>query len=207
MADKKTSFHEHLKGEGEAEHLFNPKKGDKLHAEERLKELKPNILTKKLQLKPGEQVLDLGTGAGLFLEPLRREVGAPGKVIGTDISEEMLCSAEAQFPDGLPENIMLKKNSPTELPLHRNSVDGVLMVCLLHELSAPEVLLREVRRVLKSSGRIVALDWKKQETEKGPPVDHRVSKQEAATQFKGADFSSVVTQDWSENYYLLLSNC
>ncbi len=199
------NFENHLPGEGEADHRFNPEQVEKLFEPSRVAELEPDQLVEKLQLQPGDRVLDLGTGAGLFLQPLRRKVGERGEVIGVDLSEEMLAAARSQWLQQPPANLTLQRNDPGEIPLATGSVDAVLAVCLLHELAEPEATLKEVRRVLKSSGKVVALDWRDVEREEGPPLDHRLSAQEASKIFPEAGLPEPEVETWSDNYYLLVS--
>ncbi|MBK5201970.1 MAG: methyltransferase domain-containing protein [Spirochaetaceae bacterium] len=75
--------------------------------------------------------------------------------------------------------------------LSDQSVDLVLMISLYHELDDPEKLLKECLRILKNNGKICIIDWKKEKTEFGPPIDIRYLVENIAKHLKTSGFSDI----------------
>lgn len=193
----------HQHGSGEASHHFDPDHAEKFLEPERLDSLHLDELLEELGLTAGERVLDVGTGAGALIPRLSDQVGEAGSVVGCDVSEDMLEYARRYLGDPMPANVKLIQNQPDELPFPDQDFDRILMVCLLHELSCPVNLLNQVQRVLKPGGLAVALDWRHEQTNMGPPVDHRLPRDRAIDLFKQAGFDAIEYQQWKQDYFLL----
>lgn len=100
-------------------------------------------------------VLDLGTGTGGLLPLLGRRVD---RVVAVDMSMGMLRRARARWTDGeVP--VALVRGDAESLPLPEGTVDGVVANMILHHLSRPETVLREIARVLRPEGRAVIVDF------------------------------------------------
>lgn len=113
-----------------------------------------------LQLEAGEAVLDAGCGSGLLTEDIAALVGEAGRVVGIDVSRDMLVLAEQRCA-GLPQ-VVLKPSKVEHLTEDDASYDAVVCVQVL--LYVPDVTgaLTEMHRVLKPGGRIVIVetDWR-----------------------------------------------
>mgnify|MGYP000389197536 CR=1 FL=1 len=163
----------HLEGEGHAHHRFNPERAQEFRKPDRLESLRLNELASKLELNPGNQLLDLGTGSGAIL-PYFSDYLLDGAVIGSDVNEEMLDMAREYVRENELDNVVLLKNEPDRLPNVDRTQDAVLILSSLHEFSAPEIMLREVERILKPGGVLAIIEWRYEETDEGPAVDHRL---------------------------------
>ena len=109
-------------------------------------------------LKEGEVVLDLGSGAGFDAFLAARQVGKTGKVIGIDMTEEMLEKARENARKSNSTNVEFRKGDIEALPVDDNSVDVVISNCVINLAPDKEKVFKEAHRVLKPEGRLMVPD-------------------------------------------------
>lgn len=114
----------------------------------------PPVMISAAAVTRGEHVLDVGCGTGVLTRQLTRQVGDTGSATGFDLSESMLGVARAHCPEAT-----FKQGNVTDLPFDDQSFDVVISAFMLMFVPDPETALSEMRRVLKTGGRLVVSVW------------------------------------------------
>ena len=180
-------------------HIFDPAHIAVLESEDRKVWQDPDKILGTIKLRPNWIAADFGCGSGYFTVLLAQKVK---KVYAIDIQKEMLLFLEDKIKRLGISNIELRLSRPNEIPLEDEAVDFLVSVNTLHEFDNKPKMIKEMKRVIKHKGNLLLVDFKKQETDFGPPVRIRVAKEKAISLFKGNNFALLGTKDLPYHYLL-----
>ena len=165
---------------------------------------KPEEVVKKLELKPGGTVADIGAGTGYFTRLFAIAVGHKGKAIGLDIEPAMVeYMKEDAKKQGLT-NYEARVVKPDDAGLPLKSVDVVFICNTYHHIEDRINYLKKLSSALKSNGRIVIVDFYKKPMPVGPQsVAHKISEEEIKREFKKAGYRLTKSLDFLPYQYYL----
>src|SRR5215475_3770773 len=136
---------------------------DWLTRPERIQEEDPDRMLAELDIKPGSVVADVGAGVGYHVWRLAGLVGPSGKVIAEDIQAGMLRLLDKNIETRKIQNVQIVLGTPTDPKLPEGKLDLVLMVDVYHEFSDPVVMMSHIRKALKADGRVVLVEFRKED--------------------------------------------
>lgn len=168
----------------------------------RVAELRPEETLKRIGLREDQVLCDIGAGSGVFTIPAAKMTDQT--VYALEINDEMLSIiAEKAKAENLA-NIQPVKVAGGHFDLEDESVDIVLMVTVFHEIPDRAGFLREVKRISKDKGKTAVIEFHKTHTPFGPPVDHRIAKDEVMNNLTNAGLELLEGFDLGENFYCVV---
>jgi len=110
--------------------------------------------------KPGERLLEVGSGSGVLCRLLAPHLQPDGCMMGVDISPEMAAEARKYaLSEGISGGISFETSAAEALPYSDSSFDGAIAARLLLHVSDPDTVIHEMIRIVKPGGRILVMDW------------------------------------------------
>jgi ubiquinone/menaquinone biosynthesis C-methylase UbiE len=166
------------------------------------------LLFPALGLKPGEAVLDLGCGEGRYTLPVAARVGPQGTVYAVDLWEEGLARLREKAGQGGLSNLrIIHADVSRSLPLPDACLDVALMATVLHDLAEAgqaQGALAELNRLVRPSGRLAVVEFKKIAGPPGPPLAIRLAPEEVAALLRPYGFAPGKTTDLGSHLYLVM---
>ena len=179
---------------------------DWLERPEREDEEAPTKAISALRIQPGQVVADIGAGSGYYTVRLARAVGPAGRVYATDIQPAMLELLRGNVARAQLDNVTAVLGSPDDPRLPPASIDLAIMVDVYHELAAPQAFLRRLRPALKKDGRLVLLEFRKEDPRVPILEVHKMSVREVRQELESEGFRlSAVLNDLPWQHILVLT--
>ena len=177
---------------------------DWLDRAERDQEEDPDRAIDVLKLQKGATVADVGAGSGYMTEKLSKKVGSTGKVYATDIQQGMIDLLNKRIAKRKLTNVtpILGTQDNPNLPLE--SLDLALMVDVYHELSQPQLVLRHIRAALKPGGRLVLVEYRKEDPTIPIRPEHKMSVAEAKLEVEAEGFKLTATNEDLPRQHILI---
>ncbi len=160
-----------------------------LERSEREDEEAPDIALNVLKIGKGSSVADIGAGSGYITVRLAARVGPTGRVYANDVQPQMLNILGRRLLDKKITNVTLIEGTFDDPKLPPAAVDLILMVDVYHELSEPQAMLRHLRASLKPGGRLVLLEYRKEDPTVPIKPEHKMSVAEAKMEVEAEGFT------------------
>ncbi len=162
---------------------------DWLERPERESEEQPAKAIDVLALSAGAVAADIGSGSGYITELLSKAVGPTGRVYGVDIQPAMLDLLRARMAEKKLTNVTPVLGAIDDPHLPEGALDQAIMVDVYHEFSEPQRMLQHIRAALKRDGRVVLLEYRKEDPSIPILPDHKMSVAEAKLEVEAEGFT------------------
>ena len=175
-----------------------------LDRSERDLEEAPDTALDIISVKKGSTVADIGAGSGYMTVRLAKRVGDKGMVYANDIQPAMLELLERRLKSAKLTNVTPILGSIDDPKLPPASIDMALMVDVYHELSRPQEMLRHIREALKPGGRLVLLEYRKEDPSIPIRPEHKMSVAEAKRELEAEGFKLARVADELPRQHVLI---
>jgi len=155
---------------------------------EREAEEAPDQALDALGIRAGMVLADVGAGTGYMSLRMARRVGPTGKVYANDLQPEMLQKLRAKSQREKLSNVETVQGTESDPKLPPNTMDLVLLVDVYHEFSQPQAMLDKIRESLKPDGRLVLLEYRKEDPRVPIRPEHKMSVAEVKTEVEAEGY-------------------
>ena len=177
---------------------------DWLNRPEREAEEQPDRVVETLGIPNGGKVVDLGAGTGYFTWRLAQRVGPTGRVIAVDIQQGMLDRLEQIIRDRGVQNVQIVLGEPDDPRIPPGYADLVLLVDVYHELAQPETIMEHVRRGLKPGGRVVVIEYRKEDPSIPLPPVRKMTVAEVRSELEPLGFRFIESMDFVPTQHIIV---
>jgi ubiquinone/menaquinone biosynthesis C-methylase UbiE len=177
---------------------------DWLDRSERVQEEEPDVALDAMKLVTGSTVADVGAGSGYMTVRMAKRVGPAGKVFANDIQPQMLSMLRQRLDREKIPNVELVLGTFDDPKLPANTIDLILMVDVYHEFSEPQKMLRRMHEALKPGGRLVLLEYRKEDPSIPIRPDHKMSVAEAKMEVEAEGFTLATVDERLPRQHILV---
>ncbi len=184
--------------------VMNVAHADWLTRPDRDEQEQPDRVVAALSIPRGATVVDLGAGVGYFTWRLAKQVGPEGRVIAVDIQQGMLDLLSENLTSRGITNVDMVLGAADNPHLPTGAVDLVLIVDVYHELSEPEKTMEHVRRSLKPGGRVVIIEYRKEDPSIPIQPLHKMSVEEVRAEVEPIGFKLVELMEFLPTQHIFV---
>ena len=157
----------------------------------------------KLGLRNGDVFADIGCGDGFFTSLAAKKVGENGKVYAVDVDAQAIEKLQAKAAEQKLTNISTKVSKAEDTVFCHHCIDMVFYSMDLHDFGDASKVLDNAWHMIKPEGRLIDLDWKKQQMPMGPPLQIRFSEEQACGLIRAAGFTVIDLRDAGPYHYVV----
>ena len=172
---------------------------------ERRKWQNPEAILTAIGLKPGFTFIDVGCGEGFFAIPAAKIVGRKGRVYALDLDEDAITELKKKAAREGLKNLDAVVGGAEDTVFCEACADIVFFGIVLHDFNMPAKVLANAKTMLKPAGRLVDLDWKKEPTGFGPPLQIRFSEEQASNLIREAGFKVEQAEQAGPSHYIIIA--
>lgn len=183
----------------EIAHVMGAPAADWLERPEREAEESLTKLIDSLGLKPDMVVADIGAGSGVLTLMMAAKVGPLGKAVAVDVQQEMLNKLAFKLKRQKIENVELVLGTNKSPKLPKETFDLALMVDVYHEFAFPYEMLLDISRAMKPGGRVVFVEYRKEDPEVPIKLVHKMTEAQVKTEANQPEFGL----QWKETIEVL----
>ena len=177
-----------------------------LERPERLEEEEPDTALDLLKIKKGSIVADIGAGSGYMTMRLAKRVGDTGTVYANDIQPQMLQMLQRRLQTASVTNVALIQGTIDDPRLPEHTLDLELLVDVYHEFSQPQAMLRHLKDALKPAGRLVLVEYRKENPAIPIRFEHKMTVKEAKSEVEAEGFKlSDVNEELPRQHILIFT--
>jgi ubiquinone/menaquinone biosynthesis C-methylase UbiE len=172
---------------------------DWLERPEREQEERPEKAIAALHLAPGMNLGEIGAGTGYYALRIAKRIAPGGTYYANDIQPGMLARLQASAARQNITNVKAVLGTQSDSGLPTRSLDYVLMVDVYHELSEPQLMLRDIAKSLKPNGELVLLEFRKEDPSVPIRPEHKMSAKEVVAELAAEHYTldhKVETLPW-----------
>src|SRR3954469_4415942 len=171
---------------------------------ERVEEEEPERALEVIRLVKGSTVADVGAGSGYMTVKMARRVGPAGKVYANDIQPEMIGLLQKRLVKEKITNVEAVLGEPDDPKLPAAALDLILMVDVYHEFQQPQAMLRHMREALKPGGRLVLLEYRKEDQSIPIRLEHKMTVAEAKLEVEAEGFTMTKVNEVLPRQHILI---
>lgn len=166
----------------------------------RIAELNPEGTLSNIGVDKNSVVFDYGAGTGAFSVPAAKMAQ---KVYAYDINDDMLAIIKEKMDAENIANIALLNPSRLNEVADDIWADFILLITVYHEINDKDLLFEHFANLIKDGGRVAVVEFHKTESPMGPPVGHRIDKEDLKDEFSLRGYAPVIELDLGKNLYLI----
>lgn len=175
-----------------------------LERPERSEEEAPDTALDLLKIAAGAAVADIGAGSGFMTMRLAQRVGPSGRVYANDVQPQMLQMLQRRVERAHLTNVVLVQGDLDNPRLPASALDLELLVDVYHEFSQPQAMLRGLRDALRPGGRLVLLEYRKEDPSIPIKPEHKMSVREAKLEVEAEGFALAAVDESLPRQHILV---